>query len=195
MRKDDESKKKVEREAVLTTIVGGRPPGTGTGVGNIPRGIEVLIKKASVDLEFRKVLLDKRAEAAHEIGLQLSEAETKMLTSIPPEQLEAIIENTKVKQEHRKIFLGKVGNVMLAAAAGAAVLAVMYPALQTAGVRADRIIEQSKQSVSGEANAVDSPDGRPDESDETGGQSGEKGSTDPNDTPPVIRGIQPDRPM
>ena len=34
-----------EQEAVRTTIVGGRPPGSGKSVGNIPRGIEVLVKK------------------------------------------------------------------------------------------------------------------------------------------------------
>lgn len=38
-----------EQEAVRTAIVGGRPPGSGTRVGAIPRGVEVLVKKASVD--------------------------------------------------------------------------------------------------------------------------------------------------
>ena len=46
-----------EQPAVRTTIVGGRPPGSGHGVGQIPRGIELLVKKASVDPEFRKLLL------------------------------------------------------------------------------------------------------------------------------------------
>ncbi|MCP4231568.1 MAG: hypothetical protein GY771_15670, partial [bacterium] len=42
----------IEREAVRTTIVGGRPPGSGKSNGSIPRGIEVLVKKASVDAVF-----------------------------------------------------------------------------------------------------------------------------------------------
>ena len=53
-----------EREAVRTTIVGGRPPGSGKEVGPIPRGIEVLVKKAAVDPAFKQILLEKRAKAA-----------------------------------------------------------------------------------------------------------------------------------
>ena len=47
----------MEQEAVRTTIVGGRPPGCGQPVGQIPRGIEVLVKKAAVDPEFKTLLL------------------------------------------------------------------------------------------------------------------------------------------
>src|SRR4030042_1117067 len=50
----------------------------------IPRGIEVLIKKAAVDPEFRAVLLEKRAAAADEIGLVLDPAEGLMLPAAPP---------------------------------------------------------------------------------------------------------------
>ena len=53
-----------EQEAVNTTIVGGRPPGCGKPVGEIPRGIEILVKKASVDEAFKELLLARRAEAA-----------------------------------------------------------------------------------------------------------------------------------
>ena len=38
-----------EKGAVRTTIVGGRPPGSGRGHGEIPRGLEILLKKAHVD--------------------------------------------------------------------------------------------------------------------------------------------------
>ena len=68
-----------EQTAVRTTIVGGRPPGSGQSVGPIPRGIEILVKKAAVDLEFKQVLLAKRADAAAEIGLELDPAEAMML--------------------------------------------------------------------------------------------------------------------
>ena len=40
--------------------VAGVPPGH----GDIPRGIELLVKKASVDAEFRALQLERRAEAA-----------------------------------------------------------------------------------------------------------------------------------
>ena len=36
----------LEQESVRTTIVGGRPPGSGKPMGNVPRGIEVLLKKS-----------------------------------------------------------------------------------------------------------------------------------------------------
>jgi len=63
-----------EQDAVRTTIVGGRPPGCGQPVEPIPRGIEVLIKKAAVDPEFRSLLIEKRDAAAREIGLALDPA-------------------------------------------------------------------------------------------------------------------------
>ena len=81
----------------------------------IPRGIEVLVKKASVDAEFRQLLLEKRAEAAREIGLELEAAEVAMLASIPARQLEAIIDRTGVSPRLRKAFMGGMAAVMLAA--------------------------------------------------------------------------------
>ncbi len=81
----------------------------------IPRGIEVLVKKASVDPEFRKLLLSRRAAAAEEIGLELAESEIAMLKVIAAKQLEAIIESTRVAPASRRIFLGKAASVMLAA--------------------------------------------------------------------------------
>jgi hypothetical protein len=105
----------VEQEAVRTTIVGGRPPGSGQRTGDIPRGIEVLVKKASVDPAFKELLLAKRADAAAEIGLKLDPAEALMLAAAPAEQLQAIIAQTSVPQEHRRAFLGQAAATMLAA--------------------------------------------------------------------------------
>jgi hypothetical protein len=105
----------VEQPAVRTTIVGGRPPGPGKGVGEVPRGIEVLVKKASVDPDFRRLLLEKRAEAAKEIELKLDPAEVAMLTSVPAAQLDAIIGRTTVDPMSRAAFFGKAAAVMLAA--------------------------------------------------------------------------------
>ena len=103
------------RETFIPTIVGGRPLGLGTSGRGISSGIEVLIKKAAVDPEFRALLLEKRGQAAAEIGLDLSSAETAMLSSIPRKQIETIIENTTVPDEQRRAFLGKIATLMLAA--------------------------------------------------------------------------------
>ena len=83
-----------EHEAVRTTIVGGRPPGSGRSNVEIPRGIEVLVKKASVDAAFRELLLEKRSGAAEAIGLTLEPAEAAMVDAVPREQLEAILNAT-----------------------------------------------------------------------------------------------------
>ena len=56
-----------EPESVRTTIVGGRPPAVPKGMGRVPRGIEVLLKKASVDPAFRELLLAKRSAAARSL--------------------------------------------------------------------------------------------------------------------------------
>ena len=154
--KQDQAK---EKDAVFTTIVGGRPPGSGTQVGTIPRGIEVLVKKASVDPEFRRLLLEKRGGAANEIDLELTDAELNMLSSIPTEQLEKIIDNTKVKPEHRAIFMGKAGTYMLAAIAGGVVLiSVMMPSLghTLTPEQRDRILRMHTQKMS-DANDVNEP--------------------------------------
>ncbi|UCE27642.1 MAG: hypothetical protein JSW52_02500 [Candidatus Coatesbacteria bacterium] len=111
----------VEQPAVRTTIVGGRPPGPGKGVGSVPRGIEVLVKKAAVDPEFRALLLAERSAAAAEIGLELSEAEVAMLDGVPEIQLDGIIANTMVNPKVRSAFMGRVAAVMLAALGVAAV--------------------------------------------------------------------------
>lgn len=83
--------------------------------GGIPRGIEVLVKKAAVDPTFKTLLLERRAEAAEQIGLALDPAELLMLRAVPREHLEAIIARTSVPDEHRRAFLGQVAAAMLAA--------------------------------------------------------------------------------
>jgi hypothetical protein len=80
-----------------------------------PRGIEVLVKKAAVDPAFKTLLLDDRAAAAAEIGLELSPSESFMLAAIPRAQLETIIAQTSVPEEHRRAFQGKAAAAMLAA--------------------------------------------------------------------------------
>jgi hypothetical protein len=107
--------RRAEQETVRTTIVGGRPPGAGKPLGNVPRGIEVLIKKAAVDPQFRPLLLEKRAKAAKTIGLELRPSEIAMLAGIPQAQLEAIISRTRVDAKLRPILMGAAAAVMLVA--------------------------------------------------------------------------------
>lgn len=158
-----------EQPAVKTTIVGGRPPGPGKGVGAIPRGIEVLVKKASVDADFRRLLLAKRAEAAKEIDLTLEPAEAMMLNAVPAAQLEAIIASTTVAPVSRAAFLGKAAAAMLAAIG--------------AGVGCDEIIP-----VTGTA-----PD-RPPASKGEQPDRPEKAPLKPAPEYPPTDGIRPDRP-
>ena len=114
-----------EKPAVRTTIVGGRPPGSGTQLGNTPRGMEVLVKKAVVDPAFRGRLIEQRSAVAAEIQLVLTPAEKTMLDSIPTVQLEAIIAKTRVSSKLVPIILTGTAAVILVAlgafAAGKAV--------------------------------------------------------------------------
>jgi len=88
---------------------------SGGAAGEIPRGVEVLVSKASVDAEFKALLLERRAEAAQEIGLALSPTEAMMLDAIPEAHLDAVIARTKVAPANRRAFLGTAAVVMLAA--------------------------------------------------------------------------------
>ena len=176
MKPTNNSPRPYEHEAVYTTIVGGRPPGSGTDVGAIPRGIEVLVKKASVDAEFKATLLDKRADAAGEIGLELTSSEAAMLNTIPRRQLEAIITATKVKPEGRRVFLGKVASLMLAAVGVGISGCKKEEPGQPAGIRSDK--PPATKGIQ--------PD-RPQNQDTTVEQ-----PTRPDQI--ITRGIQPDRP-
>jgi TonB family protein len=104
-----------EPGAVRTTIVGGRPPGNGAIPRHIPRGVEVLIRKAAVDPAFKKLLFEKRAEAAKAIGLKLTAAEEAMLAAVPLSHLEGIVAHTRVSPKLRPAFLGYAAAAMLAA--------------------------------------------------------------------------------
>jgi len=102
----------------------------------VPRGVEVLVKKAAVDAEFKTRLLEKRAEAAKEIGLELAPAEAMMLNAVAAAQLEAIIARTTVSPISRAAFLGKAAAVMLAALG--ADLAAMEGPPPPGGIAPDR---------------------------------------------------------
>jgi hypothetical protein len=107
-------------DAVRTTIVGGRPPGNGTIPRHIPRGLEVLIKKAAVDPGFKDILFEKRAGAAEAIGLKLTAAEEAILAAVPLPHLEGIIAHTRVSPKLKPVFLGYAAAAMFAALAASA---------------------------------------------------------------------------
>jgi hypothetical protein len=93
---------------------------TPAGPRAIPRGLEVLVKKAAVDPAFKQALLQQRAAAADAIGLKLEPAEAAMLTQVPPAQLEAVIARTTVAEQDRRVFMGAAAAAMLAALGGVA---------------------------------------------------------------------------
>jgi hypothetical protein len=93
------------------------PPEPGAIPRHIPRGLEVLIKKAAVDPAFKKVLFEKRAEAAKALGLKLTPAEEAMLAVVPLPQLEGIVAHTRVSPGLRPAFLGYAAGAMVAALA------------------------------------------------------------------------------
>ena len=112
---------------------------SGQSFAPIPRGIEVLVKKAAVDPEFRAVLLEHRAAAAEQIDLELEPSEAMMLRAVPEGQLEAIIARTSVPDEHRRAFLGQMAAAMLAAlGVGATVAEAGFGIGAGGGIRVQR---------------------------------------------------------
>jgi len=178
-----------EQDAVRTTIVGGRPPGSGHPIGNVPRGIEILVKKAAVDPEFKQQLLERRADAAAAIDLAIAPAEAVMLRAVSREQLDSLIAQTHVPDEHRRAFLG------WAAAAMLATLGFVPGCEPSKGVRPDE--PPQRQEVKGIR-----PDERRPKAQSFGTQPDrplgmgmkESSPPPPPPSPPVSRGIRPDRP-
>jgi hypothetical protein len=176
MRKKERYTYPPEQPAVRTTIVGGRPPGPGKGVGAVPRGIEVLVKKAAVDPEFKALLLAERSAAADAIRLELNEAEAAMLDSAPGTQLESIIAKTTVSPKIKPAFMGRAAAVMLAALGVTVAAADAYPEYEAAtGARPDFPDEPDPYNVNAD--------------EQSAGQS----EAMPKD-PGLTRGISPDYP-
>jgi general secretion pathway protein G len=107
------------------TIVGGRSAAH-RETGEIPRGIEVLLKKAKVDAPFRERCLRDPLAAAAEIELQLTESERKILATTPKTLLRPMIDNTFVPRHHVPTFLRKSSAAMLALVLGTVVIIPTY---------------------------------------------------------------------
>jgi hypothetical protein len=183
----DEGDSPAEKPAVRTTIVGGRPPGCGKAVGKIPGGVEVLMKKAAVDEEFRALLLDRREAAAAEIGLKLEAAEEAMLRAAPAAQIEAIVDHTRVEPGHRKALLSWSAAVIVAAL-GIAVAGCFPPV--AGGARPD------VPEIEGPTTAESEPEtGAPPTGEEGEGVAeDEQATADDGRDDLVTRGVRPDRP-
>jgi hypothetical protein len=153
--------------AARTTIAGSEPPENRHPTGAIPRGIEVLVKKAAVDPEFRELLFAQRGAAAAAIELELDPTENAILSAIPQEQLAQIISQTTVPLEQRRVFLGRLAVAMVA---------VLGAGL--AGCKPERVGVTSLGARPAPPPATDGI--RPDRP--------------PNSPPPPTRGIQPDTP-
>jgi hypothetical protein len=147
-----------ENQTARTTIVGGGPPGSGRCTGTIPRGIEVLVKKAAVDPAFRELLFEQRGAAATGIGLELDPAENAMLSAIPREQLAQIVSETTVPDEQRRVFLGRLAVAMLAVIGGSlAGCEDIEPHIQSAGIRPRKDDVWPDQLKTGVTNAPSPP--------------------------------------
>ena len=182
---DSKHERPEEQQAVNTTIVGGRPPGCGKPVGEIPRGIEVLVKKAAVDPAFRTLLLEQRSAAADEIGLTLAPAEAVMLDAVTQPQLDGIIANTVVPPKQRPAFMGRAAAAMLIAL-GATVMSGCDGLAPTKGIAPDRP-EPPEQTQPVEPAEPASKGIRPDRP---------KSEPQPKPQPPELPtlGVRPDRP-
>lgn len=78
------------------TIVGPEPSGR---EGSVPArvNIEALLLMAKYDEVFRKLLLTDRRRAIDECGIDFSDAERRLLSSVPPGKLEAGIASFSIK--------------------------------------------------------------------------------------------------
>jgi len=188
MNENEKPVRPVEHEAVRTTIVGGRPPGCGQGIGNIPRGVEVLVEKAAVDAAFRADLLEKRSKAAEIIGLVLTPAEAAILDGVPRGQLVAIIDRTTVHPSQLPAFLGTAAAVMLVAL-GATGTTGCIGFIGSAGNRTDRMPTTERPAGTENISTVSPVQPVVDNAPAT-----KPPATDNAPVPPVTRGIQPDRP-
>ncbi len=104
-----------EDEITCALDVGAKPLEGKVIPRHIPRGLEVLIKKAAVDAAFKNILFEQRADAAAAIGLKLTAAEEAMLAAVPLPHLEGIVAHTRISPKLKPAFLGYAAGAMLAA--------------------------------------------------------------------------------
>ncbi len=85
-------------------FVGGRA-GSPSGQGRYPHGIEILLKKAKVDPQFRDKLLRDPVSAAHSIDLVLTDSEEIILANASRSTLSTMIQKAFVPRHQVSSFL------------------------------------------------------------------------------------------
>jgi hypothetical protein len=142
----------------LRTIVGGRYA-EHIEQNNFPRGIEVLLKKAKVDLKFQRLFLDNPLAAARSIELNLNENEKKILSNTLKPVLKLMIERTFVPKHHARTFLTARTAAMIALVLSSAVVQPSISAA-TKGIRAapeaqDSLYQLTIERMTAVQNALD----------------------------------------
>ena len=123
------------------TIVGGRSAEY-RDRNNFPRGIEILLKKAKVDVEFQKLFLENPLAAAGSIDLDLKESEKKVLKNTLKPVLKTMINSTFVPKHHVKTFLTAKTAAMFVLVLTSTVLVPSYDLLST-GIPEEPLEEQT----------------------------------------------------
>jgi hypothetical protein len=211
MSERDEGKGKA---AARTTIVGGQPPGNERSLELVPSGLEQLLGMAAVDEAFRDALLADPSGTAEGVGLELVQAEQRVLASVSREQLAAMIGQVdrRLPDPDRRSFLSLAGAAMVALAGGASLAGVacksigrpdplpagVRPSLKAgqpatrpgpvpAGIRPrPKPIEPKKDAGPPDAGPSVAPTHKP---------LPNAGMAAPRPKPQVNRGIRPDRPL
>jgi len=118
------------------TIVGGRSADN-KPTANSPRGIEILLKKASVDEDFARVLLQSPEEAARLICLELQDSERSILLSTPRSTLQTMIRHTRVMRRQLSAFKTMSAALMLAAVVAVSSLPSACESASSKGISPD----------------------------------------------------------
>ena len=113
----DERAAQVEEgtEAVRRTIVGGRPIDRRRRKVRIPIGVEKVLCAAATDPVFRDRLLTDRADALAGTGLEISAAETSILSAVSEAALRTRIDSIDLKRHRKRRFFRGIAAASLAA--------------------------------------------------------------------------------
>jgi len=103
------------QEVVRRTVGRGHPMDRLRRTVKIPIGIEKLLFRAAGDPGLRERLMADRGNALAEFQEELSPSEVAILTTVPPEALNAMIANIDLKQHGRRRFFRGVAAASLAA--------------------------------------------------------------------------------
>lgn len=137
--------------APFRTIVGGRAFG-GEPQAHFPRGIELLLKKAKADPEFRALFLTDPVAAARSLGLPLAGIEARILESMPKEALETAVEHTRLAKQH--VPLVRASRTAAALMAALTFAVVMPPEVAAAGEHEELYMFQDSKRIAAEKLAV-----------------------------------------